>query len=609
MKNVASNPLPYLVRIAWQHAGTHRRRFVLYVVMSAAAIGVDSVEPLVIGRLLNLLQDTASLQQAFGKALALLLVFGSLAFFFWLLHGPSRVMEREVAYSVRTNYQLALFRMVTGLPLQWHKDNHSGEIIENVNRASLALNSFLDGSFEVIHILSRFIGSVAILCVFLPGAGVAVLAMTLVIIGVTVLFDRVLFVQDQKLNEHYQKIAAGVHDYLTNITTVISLRLEDRAAGEVLRRVRAAWPRFRANIRLNEWKWFATSMFVSLVVTGTLIAYLYKTYRSGSAFEVGTFFSLFEYLRRIGDGFFGFAWKYGQLVTHASKLKSAEKISDDYERLASAGAKATLPIGWKRIEIRDLHFTHADASSDGAAFRGIGLALERGRSIALVGESGSGKSTLLSLLRMLREPARVTVVCDDMVLPHHLLHVAHSTTLIPQDPEIFADTIRFNVTMGIEAGEEQIFEMLERARFTSVLERLPRGLDTSIAEKGINLSGGEKQRLALARGFFFAQASEIVLLDESTSSVDAANERVIYTRLLAASRDRCIVAAIHKLHLLPLFDFIYVFARGKIIEQGSYAELMEQNGELARLVKNYAFESSETEIAGVSGNGSRPLPA
>ncbi|MBI3417268.1 MAG: ABC transporter ATP-binding protein, partial [Verrucomicrobia bacterium] len=506
-------------------------------------------------------------------------------------------------YGVRTNYQLALFRMVTGLPLQWHKDNHSGEIIENVNRASLALNAFLDGSFEVIHILSRFIGSVIILCFFMPSAGAVVLVMTLVIIGVTVLFDRVLFVQDQKLNDFYQKIAAGVHDYLTNITTVISLRLEDRAAGEVLRRVQSAWPTFRSNIRLNEWKWFATSMFVSLVVTGTLIAYLYKTFQRGSAFEAGTFFSLFEYLRRIGDGFFGFAWKYGQLVTHASKLKSAEKISDDYERLVSVGATATLPAGWGKIEIRDLDFAYADAQPDGAAFRGLGLTLERGQAIALVGESGSGKSTLLSLLRMLREPTRVTVVCDGVELPHRLLHVAHSTTLIPQDPEIFADTIRFNVTMGIEAAEEQILEMLERARFTSVLQRLPRGLQASIAEKGINLSGGEKQRLALARGFFFAQASEIVLLDESTSSVDAANERVIYTRLLAASRDRCIVAAIHKLHLLPLFDYIYVFAAGKVVEQGSYAELMERNGELARLVRNYAFESSEMETANVTNTG------
>ena len=563
--------------------------------MSATAIGVDSVEPLVIGRLLNLLQNGPTLQRVFPEAIGLLLIFGSLAFVFWTLHGPSRVIEREVAYAVRTNYQLSLFRMVTGLPLQWHKDNHSGEIIENVNRASLALNGFLDGSFEVIHILARFIGSVAILCVFMPSAGLVVLAMTAVIIGVTVLFDRVLFKQDQTLNTLYQKIAAGVHDYLTNITTVISLRLEDRAAGEVLRRISAALPTFKANIRLNEWKWFATSMFVSLVVTGTLIAYLYQVYRRGSAFEVGTFFSLFEYLRRIGDGFFGFAWKYGQLVTHASKLKSAEKISDDFEKLAAAGAQAMLPPGWKRIEIRDLDFAYADAQPEGAAFRGLSLTLKRGQAIALVGESGSGKSTLLSLLRMLREPTRVTVECDGAVLPHKLLHVAHTTTLIPQDPEIFADTIRFNVTMGIEAPEAQIREMLEQARFTSVLERLPRGLETSIAEKGINLSGGEKQRLALARGFFFAQASEIVLLDESTSSVDSANERIIYQRLLGSSRDRCVVAAIHKLHLLPMFDQIHVFAAGKVVERGTYAELMERNGELARLVRNYAFEKSDAE--------------
>ncbi|MCC7530802.1 MAG: ABC transporter ATP-binding protein [Candidatus Melainabacteria bacterium] len=130
-------------------------------------------------------------------------------------------------------------------------------------------------------------------------------------------------------------------------------------------------------------------------------------------------------------------------------------------------------------------------------------------------------------------------------------------------------------------------------RFEEVLARLPKGLDTNIAEKGINLSGGEKQRLALARGFFFARVSDILLLDEPTSSVDTANERVIYNNLLGTfCKDRCVVSTIHKLHLLEMFDIVYVLDNGKLVEVGSFTDLIAGNGKLAELWKNYQAASA-----------------
>lgn len=179
---------------------------------------------------------------------------------------------------------------------------------------------------------------------------------------------------------------------------------------------------------------------------------------------------------------------------------------------------------------------------------------------------------------------------------------------MPQDPEIFADTIRFNITFGIDAKEEDIAEATRLARFDSVLARLPNGLETNIAEKGVNLSGGEKQRLALARGIFFAQESDIVLLDEPTSSVDLQNEHMIYENILSKFGDKCIVSAIHKLHLLDMFDHIYVFDDGRIVEQGDLKSLLQNNGPLAelwvsidtsdaaRLVESYRLERCDENV-------------
>jgi ATP-binding cassette, subfamily B, bacterial len=190
---------------------------------------------------------------------------------------------------------------------------------------------------------------------------------------------------------------------------------------------------------------------------------------------------------------------------------------------------------------------------------------------------------------------RVEVECDGVKLQHGLSHLAKHTTLMPQDPEIFADTIRFNIAFGLESDEAQILAAVRAARFETVLDRLPSGLDTNIAENGVNLSGGEKQRLALARGFYFAcdKDSDIILLDEPTSSVDTDNEKKIYNRLINLFKDKCVVSSVHKLHLAEMFDTIYVFDDGKIVESGDFNSLLINGGAFAQMWQTYVAEEPD----------------
>jgi ATP-binding cassette subfamily B protein len=238
---------------------------------------------------------------------------------------------------------------------------------------------------------------------------------------------------------------------------------------------------------------------------------------------------------------------------------------------------------WRSVAVQHLYFTYSDERQRVHHLEDVAITLEKGKAIALVGESGCGKSTLLNLLRGMQQPDRVKLFCDGAEHPHQLRHLAEITTLLPQDPEIFADTIRFNITFGLDATEQQIDVAIRMARFDPVLARLPDGLETNIAEKGVNLSGGEKQRLALARGIFFAKDSDILLLDEPTSSVDQQNERLIYSEILHRFKEKCIVSSVHKLNLLDLFDEIYVFSDGRVIERGSLNELLMKGGYLAEL--------------------------
>ena len=194
------------------------------------------------------------------------------------------------------------------------------------------------------------------------------------------------------------------------------------------------------------------------------------------------------------------------------------------------------------------------------------MRIQSGQKIAFVGASGSGKSTMLALLRGLYQVDDVQLQLDDTQY-HSLLALTEHTSLIPQDPEIFENTMRYNITCGLEVDDAKILDYCRLARFDEVLAQLPSGLDTDIKEKGVNLSGGQKQRLALARGLLLSEDSDILLLDEPTSSVDATNEKIIFTKILQFFNKKTIIAVMHRLHLLDMFDYIYVFDQGRILEQ------------------------------------------
>lgn len=578
------NPLMHLSITMWRYAKGRRVTVLLYATMAFAAIGVHLCEPLLIAAYMQKLQKLQSKelvsQSAFYLSLFFLLSVG-----FWILHGPSRLLENSVAFWVRAKYRSILFQRVTPLPMKWHKDNHSGETIDQVDKAVTALGDFAEAGFMVIHMLTRFLGAMVILAFFMPSAAAAVTIITIVVVMVIVLFDKVLIRQHNALNKRFNKLAAKVQDFLTNVGTVISLRLENHTLQEVVEHNSQIYPAARKSFQTNELKWFVTAMLIRSMQATVLFAYVFLTVRGEKQIEIANFYALFEYLRTIGDSFFEFTWQYGELVKKSTRVKATEHIDRAFFNLANRSPDDNLPKRWKRIDIQELCFSHDSPDAETGHLYNVGFKLRRGQMIALVGSSGCGKSTTLALLRGLHISDKVTVLCDGNRLAG-LGAVANHCTLIPQEPEIFAGTIRFNITLGRKASDGKIIEMVELAQFASVLRKLPKGLETDIAEKGVNLSGGEKQRLALARGLFFVQESnsEIILLDEPTSSVDPVIERKIYQQIKLRFSDRCIASSLHKLNLLDLFDEVLVFNAGKLVESGSPTELRAMNGALANML-------------------------
>lgn len=571
------NPYFEMVVTAWRFADGRRIQFVLVFFLFFMANIVAMLEPLIFALFLNELQTNPG---EYRSALTLLVAYPILELAFWIFHGTGRVIERVTTYHIVKNYRTEVFKVLSSMPLKWHKDNHSGSLMSRIQKSAQALSNFSDDSYMYIETIVRFFAGLTALFVISWLSGVIGLVCGIVTVLIIFRFDKVLVAYLKKINERWHFYDAVYYDYVTNMRTVITLRLEKLAQSETLKNCQKVFAVWNKNAKLNELKWFTLSMVLAVLTFGILFLYVLQHVWSGEMILVGTLVALFQYVERFKQVFYDVAWKYDQLIHYRTDIASMDPIWKAYAALDHSKEASKIPERWERIEVADLHFRYEDEKHRKHNLKGVSVVLERGKKIALIGESGSGKSTMLSLLRGLEQPARVKVTVDWKEIAWGAL--AGQMTLVPQDPEIFENTIEYNVTAGLAHKAKEVTEAIRLARFDSVVARLPNGLQTNIKEKGVNLSGGEKQRLALARGIFAAKNSSIVLMDEPTSSVDAKNERAIYESLFGHFKDRCIVSTIHRLHLLPEFDWIYSFKNGELVAQGSFKTLLKTDVEFRK---------------------------
>lgn len=566
-----------LSKYIWRYAGECRKYVVLAVVLKVISEIILLMEPLVIGRVFNSIQFSVSdpyfLSQVI-KSFCLLLV---IMLAFWAFHGPSRILEKRNAFFIRKNYKKEMFDRVLHLPAEWHRDHHSGDTIDKVNKSSEALFDFSSNTFTIIESITKVVGSIIILIFFDWRTSIVSFGISVIAIFSIAGFDRKIVKEYKAVFRAENRLASGIHDYISNVLTVITLRLRPRVSKEIDSRSMAGFPAYQKNNILSEVKWFWASFLISLMVVVALIMSAYTSYTTTGVILIGTLFTLYRYLQGVGETFYIFAWRYGEIIREDAAVRAAEGIEKSFLSLV-AMKERFLPKNWKTILIKKLNFSYRlkDLSeSKSGQLTDVFLAIPRRKKIAFVGESGSGKSTALAILRGLYYPQSAQVFCDGKKMKHGLTHLYEHITLVPQEPEIFNTTIEDNVTMGISVSKKEIEKAVEIARFQSVATRLFKGLKTSIMEKGVNLSGGEKQRLALARGILAAQDSDFLFLDEPTSSVDSANELQIYQNIFEKLKEKTIISSVHRLHLLRYFDYIYYFKGGRILTEGTFHSMLE----------------------------------
>ncbi len=275
----------------------------------------------------------------------------------------------------------------------------------------------------------------------------------------------------------------------------------------------------------------------------------------------------------------------------ASAERYYEVLSERPAIVSAPGAKALANVVGA-IEFEDVCFSYASGERD--AVRNFSLAVRANTTVALVGRSGAGKSSIFNLVPRLYDPQKGTVKVDGVDIRGVTVEsLRDAMALVSQDIALFDDTVEANIALGrLNATREEIEAAAKAAAAHEFIGKLPEGYRTMIGDRGVRLSGGQKQRVALARAIL--RNAPILLLDEATSALDAESERLVQEALAAFSQTRTTLVIAHRLATVKNADTICVMEDGEIVETGTHAQLLAQDGIYAQLCKSQALLPGET---------------
>jgi ATP-binding cassette subfamily B protein len=487
----------------------------------------------------------------------------------------------RLAHRRRLASMAAYFEHALALPVSFHTHVHSGRVLKVMLNGTGAMWGLWLSFFR-----EQCAGAVSLLVLlpltlFLNWRLGLLLIVLVVVFGLltTAVIRRTEKLQGQVEGLH-SALAERTSDALGNVPVIQSftrLEAEVRAMRDTAERL------LEAQIPVLSWwalaavatRASATLTVLSIFLTGTWL-FMHDLATLG---EIVTFMSIATML--IGRleqtvGFLNMLFMEGPKIAEFFEVRDTAPTVDD-----RPGAEDVARLDG------DVVFADVTFSYDGRrpVVKNASFTVPRGRTVAVVGPTGSGKSTTLAMLHRAYDPQEGAITIGGTDLRDvTLASLRRSIGVVFQEPMLFARTIRENLLIGRpDASDAEIWDALERAQARDVIERQPDGLDTIVGERGRTLSGGERQRLSIARALL--KDPPILILDEATSALDAATEVKLQKALDEVMKGRTVFVIAHRLATVRNADRIFVFDQGRIVEEGSFDELVAEDGRFAALAR------------------------
>ncbi len=487
-----------------------------------------------------------------------------------------------------------VFRHIHNLSLRFHLERRTGSLSKIVERGTKSIDSML--YFILFNIAPTIIELTAICVIFYFKFGIGLVAATLAMVVVYISFTRKVTDWRNQLrrdmNEVDNQAIGRAVDSLLNYETVKYFGAEEREA----RRYEEAIAAYARSAVKNEtslaWLNIGQALITATMMGGamafTVWGWSQGRFTPGDVVLVnGLLLQLFRPLDMLG-------WVYRSIKQGLIDMEQMFDLIDTPAEVVDAAGATVLAVREGAIRFEDVAFGY---EPERIILKGLDLDVPAGTSLAVVGPSGAGKSTLARLLYRFYDPTagRITIDGQDIAAVTQS-SLRGAIGIVPQDTVLFNDTIGYNIGYGRDgATQEEIEGAAKGAAIDGFIAALPNGYDSMVGERGLKLSGGEKQRVAIARTLL--KDPPILILDEATSALDSRTEEAIQATLNAASRGRTTIIIAHRLSTIVGADQIVVLDDGKVAERGTHADLLEKNGLYAELWMRQAAEKAMEEVA------------
>jgi len=469
------------------------------------------------------------------------------------------------------------------------ENNFSGSLIKKASRFSRAYEVIMDWFiFQFVHNLLSI--SIAFIIFYQHYSDFAFyfLLWSFIFISWSVGFSIWKLRFDEAVAEKDSKLGGAYSDAISNISIVKSFALEkykqaniNQKADDIYAKKKIAW----------------LLMFVSFSVQGILtmgieliLVYLMIDKWEQGLFNVGEFVLFQSILLILVKNLWDFGRNFRNFFTAlADSSEMAEVFNNQNLEVDTPNAKP-LTISQGSIQFDKVSFSYSGNQTElNYLFEDFSLDIKTGEKIALVGHSGSGKTSLTKLLFRFFEPQQGKIMFDGQDAKDFTLEsLRRQISLVPQQPELFHRSVSDNIVLNNAVTEDQIQEAARKSGSLDFIQNLPEQFDTMVGERGIKLSGGEKQRIALARAFL--EKAPVVILDEATSALDSITEKQIQSAIFDLIEDKTAIIIAHRLSTILRMDRIIVLEKGSIIEQGTHQELLDKNGKYATMWKHQSGE-------------------
>lgn len=340
-----------------------------------------------------------------------------------------------------------------------------------------------------------------------------------------------------------------------------------------------AFVRAQLRFRLSEQTLNAVTVTITALATGAVIYVATLRVINGDV-TVGALFVFLTYMQAIYQSMNQIMFVFGPFQDAVVGVGRTFQVLDTPADITEREGALDLPGFSGEIRLESVRLDHEDGR---VALAGVDLVIRRGEKVALVGQTGAGKTSVLHLIPRLHDVTggRVTIDGHD-VRDLSLVSLRRLVSMVPQEPLLFSTSIRDNILYGrLGATDEEIEAAARAARADAFIYDLPRGYDTEVGDRGVKLSVGQQQRISIARAFL--KDAPILLLDEPTSALDAGTEADFLDSMERLMAGRTVVIVAHRLSTIRSVDRIYVLDHGRVVEEGSHAELLERDGAYRRL--------------------------